>query len=77
MPKPSSLTSSSKVSYYLIIVKQTLVFEIYHYESPPKLVGKMESSVGEIFGSPEHGLIRDLKKGNKKAGKIIVRCEKE
>lgn len=37
----------------------------------------MESSVGEIFGSPEHGLIRDLRKGNKKAGKIIVRCEKE
>jgi hypothetical protein len=37
----------------------------------------MESSVGEIFGSPEHGLIRDLRNGNKKAGKIIVRCEKE
>jgi len=37
----------------------------------------MESSVGEIFGSPEHGLIRDLKNKDKKAGKIVVRCEKE
>ena len=37
----------------------------------------MESSIGEIFGSPEHGLIKDLKNGGKKAGKVIVRCEKE
>lgn len=37
----------------------------------------MQTSVGEVFGSPEHGLIRDLRNGNKKAGKIIVRFEKE
>lgn len=37
----------------------------------------MESSIGEIFGSPEHGLIKNLINKNKKAGKIIVRCEKE
>ena len=37
----------------------------------------METSIGEVFGSPEHGLIRDLINGKKKAGKIIVRCEKE
>jgi hypothetical protein len=37
----------------------------------------METSVGEIFGSPEHGLVRDLlNKKNKKAGKIVIRSEK-
>jgi len=41
------------------------------------LVGKFETSLGEIFGSPEHGLIRDLKNAKKNSGKIIVRCEKE
>lgn len=62
---------------YLYPVKQKLIFEVYHYEHNPRLVGRMESSVGEIFGSPEHGLIRDLINKTKKAGKIIVRCEKE
>lgn len=37
---------------YTYPVKQKLIFEVYHYESIPRLVGKMETSVGEIFGSP-------------------------
>jgi hypothetical protein len=40
-------------------------------------VGTFESSVGGIFGSPEHGLMGDLLNKNKKAGKIVVRCERE
>jgi hypothetical protein len=40
-------------------------------------VGRVETSVGEIFGSPEHGLVKDLLNKNKKAGKIILRSEKE
>lgn len=33
--------------------------------------------MGEVFGSPDHGLMKDLTNKGKKSGKIIVRCEKE
>jgi len=58
-------------------VKQKLIFEVFHYSNPPRLVGKTESSLGEIFGAPSHGLVRDLmNKDNKKSGKIVIRSEK-
>ncbi len=56
------------------IVKQKLIFEVYHEAKPPKMVGKTETSLGEIFGSPEHGLVRDLENNGKKQGKIVIRC---
>ena len=60
-----------------MVVKQKLIFEIYHESKPPKLVGTVESSIGEIFGSPYNGMIKPLINQNKKEqGKIIVRCEK-
>ncbi len=40
-------------------------------------MGRIETSLGEIFGSPEHGLVKDLMNNGKKAGKIILRSEKE
>jgi len=47
-------------SFSIFLVRQKLVFEVYHESKPAKLVGKTETSLGEIFGSPEHGLVRDL-----------------
>lgn len=77
MLKPSSLTTSSKVTLSLNSVRQKLVFEVYHFDKPPKLVGKAEASVGEIFGSPNNGLKRPLlNRSNKVDGEIIVRFEK-
>ena len=56
-------------------MRQKLTFEIYHDEKHPKLIGKLESSVGEIFGSPINGLIKPIvnQKGEE-TGKIIIRC---
>ena len=64
-------------TFYLISVRQKLTFQIYHEANPPQLVGKFETSLGEIFGSPTNGLIRPIKnKEDKEGGKIIIRCEK-
>ena len=50
---------------------------MFHEANPPKLVGRVETTLGEIFGSPNNGLTRDLLDNkNKKSGQIIVRCEK-
>lgn len=40
------LTIFSKVTLFLNSVRQKLVFEVYHFDKPPKLVGKAESTVG-------------------------------
>lgn len=40
----------------LDLVRQKLKFEVYHQSSPPKLVGTVEATLGEIFGSPYNGL---------------------
>ena len=77
MPKQSLSTSSLKVSFlFYLSVRQKLIFEVFHEAKPPKLVGRAETSLGEIFGSPEHGLVRDLEANGKKQGKIVIRCEK-
>ena len=53
-----------------------LILEVYHEASPPKLVGKTECSVGEVFGSQTNGLRKPLTNHkNKTTGEIIVRCE--
>jgi hypothetical protein len=54
------LTIFSKVTFFINSVRQKLVFEVYHFDKPPKLVGKAESTVGEIFGSPNNGLKKPL-----------------
>ena len=61
----------------LNLVRQKLKLEVYHEASPPKLVGRCESSVGEIFGSPHNGLNKPInnQKG-KKTGELIIKCEK-
>lgn len=41
-------------------VRQMLILEVYHEASPPKLVGKAECSVGEVFGSQSNGLRKPL-----------------
>ena len=35
-----------------------LEIEVYHEASPPKLIGKAEASIGEIFGARQKGLKR-------------------
>lgn len=44
----------------LLVVRQKLKFEVYHEANPPKLVGTAESTLGEVFGSPDNGLKKDL-----------------
>jgi hypothetical protein len=46
MRKLLSLIISLKVNPHIILVRQRLVFEVYHMDKPPKLVGKAESTVG-------------------------------
>jgi hypothetical protein len=50
---------------------------VFHEDSPPKLVGEVETTLGEIFGSTNNGLRKELhdKKG-KRGGDIIIKCEK-
>lgn len=58
-----------------MVVRQLLLFEVYHESNPPLLVGTAEASVGEVFGSREKRCIKPLlDKQGKEAGKIIVRC---
>ena len=66
-----------KVIVSLNLVRQKLLFEVFHEAKPPKLVGRLEATVGEIFGSPTNGLIRNLAdEKNSDRGKLIIRCEK-
>ena len=52
------LIFSLKVLLLLSIVRQMLEIEVYHEASPPKLIGKAEASIGEIFGARQKGLKR-------------------
>ena len=62
---------SFKVNPNLILVRQKLVFEVYHMDKPPKLVGKAESTVGQIFGSPSNGLKNGMPKSTENFSHII------
>jgi hypothetical protein len=46
MHKQSQSNIFSKVYFFLTLVRQKLVFEVYHEASVPKLVGKVESTLG-------------------------------
>ncbi len=37
------------------------MFEIFEDRKPAKLIGKLETSVGQIFGSPSNGFIKAIK----------------
>ena len=37
------------------------MFEIFNEGKPAKLIGRLETSVGQIFGSPSNGFIKPIK----------------
>ena len=60
-----------------MLVRQKLTFEVFNDGKSPVLIGRLETSVGEIFGSPTNGLIKPIKNvEGEETGKIVVRCEK-
>ena len=77
MLKQSPLNTSSKVFFCLNLVRQKLRLEVYHEDKPAKLVGALNTTIGEIFGSPQNGFKKDIINNKGKAsGQIVVRCEK-
>lgn len=50
---------------------------MYHEASPPKLIGTVTASIGEIFGARQKGLSREIMDTrNKSRGELIMKCEK-
>lgn len=63
--------------FCLNLVRQKLRLEVYHEDKPAKLVGALNTTIGEIFGSPQNGFKKDIINNKGKAsGQIVVRCEK-
>ena len=66
-----------KVLFHLIPVRQKLLIEVYHEASPPTLVGSVDVTIGEIFGSRSKGLVRDIFDSKDKIrGRMVIKCEK-
>lgn len=54
-----------------------LTIEVFHEASPPKLIGVVEASVGEIFGARKKGLAREIMDTRGKSrGTLMMKCEK-
>ena len=68
MLKLSLLIIFFKVINSWLIVRQKLRLEVFHEHNPPKLIGIVETSIGEVFGSPTNGMKKILTNEKKEKG---------